>query len=217
MSPEVERIDRLADRVHKLVKLRRTAREDRKIGITLFNFPPNSGAMGTAAHLSVFESVLNTLRALDKAGYQVELPESVDALRESLLVGNAEQYGAEANVHATISVDDHVTREPYLEEIEAQWGPAPGKHWTDGRQLFVLGKSFGNVFIGVQPAMGYEGDPMRLLFEGGLAPTHVFSAYYRWLREDYAADAVLHLAPMGRSSLCPASRSVSRVNAGPID
>ena len=163
MSPEVERIDRLADRVHKLVKLRRTAREDRKIGITLFNFPPNSGATGTAAHLSVFESVLNTLRALDKAGYQVEMPESVDALRESLLVGNAEQYGAEANVHATISVDDHVTREPYLEEIEAQWGPAPGKHWTDGRQLFVLGKSFGNVFIGVQPAMGYEGDPLSLI------------------------------------------------------
>ena len=203
MSPEMERIDRLADRVHKLVKLRRTAREDRKIGITLFNFPPNSGAMGTAAHLSVFESVLNTLRALDKAGYQVELPESVDALRESLLVGNAEQYGAEANVHATISVDDHVTREPYLEEIEAQWGPAPGKHWTDGRQLFVLGKSFGNVFIGVQPAMGYEGDPMRLLFEGGLAPTHVFSAYYRWLREDYAADAVLHFGTHGALEFMP--------------
>ena len=203
MSPEVERIDRLADRVHKLVKLRRTARADRKIGITLFNFPPNSGAMGTAAHLSVFESVLNTLRALDKAGYQVELPESVDALREALLVGNAEQYGAEANVHATISVDDHVTREPYLEEIEAQWGPAPGKHWTDGRQLFVLGKSFGNVFIGVQPAMGYEGDPMRLLFEGGLAPTHVFSAYYRWLREDYEADAVLHFGTHGALEFMP--------------
>ena len=82
--------------------------------------------MGTAAPLSVFESVLNTLRALDKAGYQVEMPESVDALREALLVGNSEQYGAEANVHATIPVDDHVAREPYLEEIEAQWGPAPG-------------------------------------------------------------------------------------------
>ena len=203
MSPEVERIDRLADRVHKLVKLRRTAREDRKVGITLFNFPPNSGAMGTAAHLSVFESLLNTLRALSKAGYQVEVPESVEALRQSLLVGNAEQYGAEANVHATISVDDHVTREPYLEEIEAQWGPAPGKHWTDGRRLFVLGKSFGNVFIGVQPAMGYEGDPMRLLFEGGLAPTHVFSAYYRWLREDYAADAVLHFGTHGALEFMP--------------
>lgn len=120
-----------------------------------------------------------------------------------MLVGNAEQYGAEANVHATISVDDHVTREPYLEEIEAQWGPAPGKHWTDGRQLFVLGKSFGNVFIGVQPAMGYEGDPMRLLFEEELAPTHVFSAYYRWLREDYAADAVLHFGTHGALEFMP--------------
>ena len=203
MSPEIERIERLADRVHKLVKLRRTARADRKIGITLFNFPPNSGATGTAAHLSVFESVLNTLKALDKAGYEVDIPESVDALRDALLVGNSEQFGAEANVHATIPVDDHVAREPYLEEIEAQWGPAPGKHWTDGRQLFVLGKSFGNVFIGVQPAMGYEGDPMRLLFEGGLAPTHVFSAYYRWLREDYEADAVLHFGTHGALEFMP--------------
>ena len=161
MSPETERIDRLASRVSKLVALRRKQRSARKIAITLFNFPPNSGAMGTAAHLSVFESLYNSLQALSRAGYDVELPESVEALRDSLLKGNAELYGAEANVHATISVDDHVAREPYLEEIEKQWGPAPGKHWTVGRRLFVLGQSFGNVFVGVQPAMGYEGDPSK--------------------------------------------------------
>ena len=51
--------------------------------------------------------------------------------------------------------------------------------------------------------MGYEGDPMRLLFEGGLAPTHVFSAYYRWLREDYAADAVLHFGTHGALEFMP--------------
>ena len=157
------------------------------------------------------------MKALSRAGYSVELPDSVENLRDSLLKGNAELYGAEANVHATISVDDHVAREPYLEEIEAQWGPAPGKHWTDGRRMFVLGQSFGNVFVGVQPAMGYEGDPMRLLFEGGLALTHIFSAYYRWLREDYAADAVLHFALTAHSSSCPASKWVSRIDAGPTD
>ena len=123
MSPETERIDRLASRVSKLVALRRKQRSERKIAITLFNFPPNSGAMGTAAHLSVFESLYNSLKALSRAGYDVELPESVEALRDSLLKGNAELYGAEANVHATISVDDHVAREPYLEEIEKQWDP----------------------------------------------------------------------------------------------
>ena len=166
MSPETERIERLASRVSKLVALHRKQRSEKKIAITLFNFPPNSGAMGTAAHLSVFESLFNSLKALSRAGYKVDLPDSVESLRDALLKGNAELYGAEANVHATISVDDHVAREPYLEEIEAQWGPAPGKHWTDGRRMFVLGQSFGNVFVGVQPAMGYEGDPMRLLFEG---------------------------------------------------
>ena len=203
MSPETERIERLASRVSKLVALHRKQRSEKKIAITLFNFPPNSGAMGTAAHLSVFESLFNSLKALSRAGYSVELPDSIENLRDSLLKGNAELYGAEANVHATISVDDHVAREPYLEEIEAQWGPAPGKHWTDGRRMFVLGQSFGNVFVGVQPAMGYEGDPMRLLFEGGLAPTHIFSAYYRWLREDYAADAVLHFGTHGALEFMP--------------
>ena len=34
----------------------------------------------------------------------------------------------------------------------------------------MLGERFGNVFVGVQPAFGFEGDPMRLLFEKGFAP-----------------------------------------------
>ncbi|MFP3435807.1 cobaltochelatase subunit CobN, partial [Paraburkholderia sp. SIMBA_061] len=80
---------------------------------------------------------------------------------------------------------DHVRRERWLADIEAAWGPAPGRQQTDGRGLFVLGAEFGNVFVGVQPGFGYEGDPMRLLFEQGFAPTHAFSAFYRWLREDY--------------------------------
>ncbi|MFX8616487.1 cobaltochelatase subunit CobN, partial [Acinetobacter baumannii] len=53
--------------------------------------------------------------------------------------------------------------------------------------MFVLGARFGNAFVGVQPAFGYEGDPMRLLFERGFAPTHAFSAFYRWIRQDFAA------------------------------
>ena len=82
-----------------------------------------------------------------------------------IIGGNGARYGAPANVHARIAVDDHVRREPHLKEIEAQWGPAPGRHQSDGRSLFVYGERFGNVFVGVQPAFGIEGDPMRLLFD----------------------------------------------------
>jgi hypothetical protein len=52
-----------ASRIDQLIALRRSDREDRKVGIVLFNFPPNGGNTGTAAYLSVFRSLFNVLKA----------------------------------------------------------------------------------------------------------------------------------------------------------
>jgi magnesium chelatase subunit H len=202
-----ERAEALAGKVLKLVALRQAERAERKIGIVLFNFPPNSGAVGSAAFLAVFESVFNTLTAMKAAGYKVDVPESADALQAAILGGNAPYYGSDANVHARIMADDHVRREPHLAEIEAQWGPAPGRAQSDGQSIFVLGERFGNIFVGVQPAFGYEGDPMRLLFEGRFSPTHAFSAFYRWLREDFGAHAALHFGTHGALEFMPGKQS----------
>jgi magnesium chelatase subunit H len=131
----------------------------------------------------------------------------VDNLRDALLHGNAAQHGADANVHALISADEHIKRERWLKEIEAQWGPAPGRQLSNGSSIFVLGKQFGNVLISVQPSFGYEGDPMRLLFEKGLTPTHAFSAFYRYLREDFKAHAVLHFGTHGALEFMPGKQS----------
>jgi magnesium chelatase subunit H len=203
MASHADRAEMLAARVARLVALRRKEREDRKLAVVLFNFPPNGGNLGTAAFLGVFESLFNTLKGLSDSGYQVDLPQSVDALRERLLTGNSAAHGQPANVHAAIPATEHIRTEPHLAQIEAQWGPAPGKALTDGQNLFVLGASFGNVFVGIQPGFGYEGDPMRLLFEKGFAPTHAFSAFYRWIREDFAADAVLHFGTHGALEFMP--------------
>jgi magnesium chelatase subunit H len=202
-----ERALMLAARVSKLVALKRSERAQRKVAVVIFNFPPNAGNIGSAAYLSVFESLMNTLVAMKAQGYRVDIPESVDALRDAILHGNAMQYGADANVHALIPTDDHVRRERWLPEIEAQWGRAPGRQLSNGSAIFVLGKQFGNVLIGVQPAFGYEGDPMRLLFEKGLAPTHAFSAFYRYLREDFKAHAVLHFGTHGALEFMPGKQS----------
>jgi magnesium chelatase subunit H len=207
MVPCSERTAMLAARVARLVALRRSARRERKVALVLFNFPPNAGHVGTAAFLGVFESVHATLLAMRDQGYTVDVPASVDALRQAVLDGNARQLGADANVHARIGTDEHVRRERWLREIEAQWGPAPGKHLSDGRSIFVLGARFGNVMVAVQPGMGYEGDPMRLLFERGFAPTHAFSAFYRWLREDFKADAVLHFGTHGALEFMPGKQT----------
>ena len=123
------------------------------------------------------------------------------------MVGNAARFGADANVHTRIAAGDHVRRERWLRQIEAQWGPAPGRQQSDGSSIFVLGERFGNVFVGIQPAFGYEGDPMRLLFEKGFAPTHAFSAFYRWLREDFGASAVLHFGTHGALEFMPGKQA----------
>lgn len=202
-----ERTAMLASRVARLVALRRSRREDRRIALVVFNFPPNAGNVGTAAYLSVFESLYETLAGLQRAGWAIEMPASVDALREAVLHGNAAQHGADANVLHRIPAEDHVRRERHLAEIEAQWGPAPGRQQSDGQSLFVLGARFGQAVVTVQPGMGYEGDPMRLLFERGFAPTHAFSAFYRWLREDFRADAVLHFGTHGSLEFMPGKQT----------
>ena len=207
MVADPERCERLATRVAKQIVLRRLAPGERRVGIVLYGFPPNAGAVGTAAHLSVFQSLHNTLRRLEEDGYDVEVPPTIDVLRSAILEGNAELYGQQANVLHTIGTDEHVAGEPYLDEIEAAWGPAPGPHQSDGRGIHVLGARFGNVVVGVQPLFGVEGDPMRLLFEGGFAPTHAFSAFYRFMREEFAADVLLHFGTHGALEFMPGKQS----------
>ncbi|MFZ8940434.1 MAG: magnesium chelatase subunit H [Gemmobacter sp.] len=209
MQPCPERIGVLADKVARLARLRRTRRAERRVAIVLYGFPPNAGAVGTAAYLAVFESLFNTLHAMKAAGYALEPPATLEALREAVLGKSAEaRLGQPAAIAARVPAARIVERTPpWLSEIEAVWGPAPGRAQTDGRDVFVLGHGFGNVFVGVQPLFGYEGDPMRLLFEKGFAPTHAFATFYSWLREDFGADVLLHFGMHGALEFMPGKQA----------
>ena len=151
-----ERITSLTEKTLRLASLRRKRNVDKKVGVVLFGFPPNAGAMGTAAYLSVFESLFNILTRMKSEGYTVDVPETVDHLRACILQGNAKTYGQEANVAAHVDVDTIVRETPPLKVIKAAWGLAPGKIQSDGRGVFILGHQFGNIFVGVQPAFGYR-------------------------------------------------------------
>ncbi|MDB4112302.1 cobaltochelatase subunit CobN, partial [Yoonia sp.] len=207
MAPCDERIASLTEKTLRLAQLRRKQNADKKVGVVLFGFPPNAGAVGTAAYLAVFESLFNTLTRMKSDGYTLDVPATVDDLRAMILQGNAAQYGQQANVAAHVDADTIVRKSPHLAEIEAAWGPAPGKIQSDGRGVFVLGHHFGNVFVGVQPAFGYEGDPMRLLFERGFAPTHAFATFYLWMRNTFKADVVLHFGMHGALEFMPGKQA----------
>ena len=207
MAPCHERIDSLAEKTLRAARLRQKRNHDKNVAIVLFGFPPNAGATGTAAYLDVFESLQNTLTQMKAEGYDVALPETVAHLRAAVLEGNAKQYGQDANVEAIVSAEEIVRSTPPLKAIEAVWGPAPGRVQSDGRGVFVLGVQLGKVFVGVQPAFGYEGDPMRLLFEKGFAPTHAFATFYLWMRNTFKADVVLHFGMHGALEFMPGKQA----------
>ena len=48
---------------------------------------------------------------------------------------------------------------------------------------------------------------MRLLFEKGFAPTHAFSAFYRWIKQDFGAHAVLHFGTHGALEFMPGKQT----------
>jgi len=174
-----------------------------RIALVLYCFPPNKGNIGTAADLDVFASLFDVLCGLRREGYLVELPESADALRRRLLNGNSEQFETTANVACRMNVDEYRRLCPFVDEIEREWGPAPGAINSIDDDLLIQGIQLGNVFIGVQPTFGFEDDPMRLLMARGGAPHHGFAAFYSYLEKVFRADAIVHVGTHGAMEFMP--------------
>ena len=203
--PLADRVNLLADRAMKWSSLRTKKNADKNIAITIFSFPPDKGNVGTAAYLDVFDSIKAVLKQLKAEGYDVgDAPDSKELIMESVLNDpEARINSPELNVAYRMNTDEYYELTPYAKDLEENWGPAPGNLNSDGQNLVVYGKQFGNVFIGVQPSFGYEGDPMRLLFAKSASPHHGFAAYYTYLEKIFKADAVLHFGTHGSLEFMP--------------
>ncbi len=198
-----DRCARFARRLKRWNRLRTAPRSELKLALVVFCFPPNKGNIGTAADLDVFPSIWDTLSKLRTEGYKIELPASVDQLREALIGGNIESFAANANVAYRMSVDEYRRLCPHVDEVENEWGSAPGRVNSFGQDLLVQGLQLGNVFVGVQPTFGYEGDPMRLMMARSGAPHHGFMAFYTYLSRVLNVDAVVHVGTHGSLEFMP--------------
>jgi magnesium chelatase subunit H len=188
-----DRCQRLARRLKRWHTLQTAPRKDVKLAVVLFCFPPNKGNIGTAADLDVFPGVFDTLKRLDAEGYRVELPDSADELRDRL----------NGNVSYRMNVQEYRRLCPYVREVENDWGTAPGAINTFGKELLIQGLELGNVFIGVQPTFGFEGDPMRLMMARGGSPHHGFMAFYTFVSKVFKADGVIHFGTHGALEFMP--------------
>lgn len=223
-----ERVKRLTGRVKAWIDLRRKAVADRKVAIALYGFPPGYGATGTAALLNVPKSLLKFLHALKQAGYTVgDLPEDgetlIDWVKAADEVTPNQKPGFSAvleassspsketgflDVPATVNVRTLERWLGYLlrTRVQKQWGELTRtgiKTWDE--EFLLGGVQLGNVWIGVQPPLGLAGDPMRLMFERDLTPHPQYTAFYKWLQNEFQADAVVHFGMHGTMEWLPGS------------
>ena len=200
-----DRVDAIAERAIRWSSLRIKPRKDKKLAITVFSFPPDKGNVGTAAYLDVFGSIHRVLEEMKAKGYDVQnLPRDPKTLMEAVINDPEAMQGApELSIAHRMSVEEYERLTPYSERLEENWGKPPGNLNSDGQNLLVYGRHFGNVFVGVQPTFGYEGDPMRLLYSRSASPHHGFAAYYTYLEKIWKADAVLHFGTHGSLEFMP--------------
>src|ERR1041385_7180690 len=198
-----DRCRRLARRLKRWHRLQTAARDQLKLAIVLFCFPPNKGNIGTAADLDVFPGLFDVLHRLRDEGYEIKLPDSAEDLRTRLLGGNSENFGAAANVAYRMNVQEYRRLCPYVADVERDWGRAPGAINAFGNDLLIHGLTLGNVFIGVQPTFGFEGDPMRLMMARSGSPHHGFMAFYTYLAKVMNADGVIHFGTHGALEFMP--------------
>ena len=200
-----DRIDAIAERAIRWSSLRTKPRVDKKLAITVFSFPPDKGNVGTAAYLDVFGSIHRVMQEMKAKGYDVQnLPSSPKALLEAVINDpEAMQGSPELSIAHRMSVEEYERLTPYSNRLEENWGKPPGNLNSDGQNLLVFGRHFGNIFVGVQPTFGYEGDPMRLLYSRSASPHHGFAAYYTYLQKIWKADAVLHFGTHGSLEFMP--------------
>ena len=197
-----ERVKRLTGRLNQWIKLRRTRPAERKIAILLYGFPPGYGAVGTAALLNVPRSLIKLLHALKEQGYTIEdLPEDGEALVRA--VKDADEGDSIAVSTQTL---EHWLGYLLTSRVKKQWKALSNSGIkTLGDDLVWGGVQLGNMWIGVQPPLGISGDPMRLMFERDLTPHPQYAAFYKWLQNDFGADAIVHFGMHGTVEWLPGS------------
>ncbi|WP_107667634.1 magnesium chelatase subunit H [Cyanothece sp. BG0011] len=206
-----ERVKRLTGRLKKWINLRKSETKDRKIAIILYGFPPGYGATGTAALLNVPRSLRKLLQELEKQGYNVgELPEDGEIIINQVKEADEAIITLNDNKNGKTTVNVRKLEEwlGYLliTRIEKQWKSLTETGIkTYGDEYQIGGIQLGNVWIGVQPPLGISGDPMRLMFEKDLTPHPQYAAFYKWLQNDFGADAVVHFGMHGTVEWLPGS------------
>ena len=146
------------------------------------------------------------------------MPETSRELIDEILdnITNDLEWSSEARVREKaadmVSMDEYLPEYGRLSEfnrkaMEESWGKAPGEVSVQDGRFVIPGIVNGNIYIGFQPLRSWA-DQMEAVYHDPVVPMpHQYLAFYRWLRNDFGTNAVIHVGTHGTLEWLP-GRSV---------
>jgi len=209
--PEPDRCAFVAALAARWAALADATPADRRIAVVLANYPNRDGRLGNGVGLDTPAGTVAVLRALDGAGYRVEgMPADGAALVNRLLAGPTNAGVANRTVTEILGLDDYRAFFAGLPSavraaVGARWGaPETDPFYLQARSGFAISVfRCGHVAVGLQPARGYNIDPQASYHDPDLVPPHGYLAFYCWLRQVFAAHAVVHMGKHGNMEWLP--------------
>ena len=213
-EPLPDRVARIAQIASRFARLKRLNNADKRIAFVFTNSNSKASQIGNAVGLDAPASLMRILQTMQAAGYNINnLPESGTALIHELIDRCAYDntyLTTEQLSHAVgrVSAVQYATWFGDLpmdmqQKMIAQWGAAPGEAYVHDGHLALAGIELGNSFVALQPPRGYGMDPDAIYHQPDLPPTHHYYALYRWLRDEWKADAIVHVGKHGTLEWLP--------------
>jgi cobaltochelatase CobN len=87
--------------------------------------------------------------------------------------------------------------------------------YSDDDDYLFSGLAFGNVLIAIQPPRGFGVDPEAAYHAPDLPPCHHYAAFYRWLADDWGADALIQFGTHGTLEWLPGKSLAMSADCAP--
>lgn len=213
-EPVMERVARVAGIAARWARLRSTPNAQKRVAFMFTNSSSKAAQIGNAVGLDAPASLMRILEAMRVAGYDVgTLPDTGTALIHDLVARcsydeiylTGEQLANAAGRVPAAQYAQWFAELPaeMQAKMTAQWGAAPGVAYVHDGHLALAGIELGNTFVALQPPRGYGMDPDAIYHQPDLPPTHHYFALYRWLRDVWGADAIVHVGKHGTMEWLP--------------
>ncbi|MGI4862199.1 MAG: cobaltochelatase subunit CobN [Janthinobacterium lividum] len=210
-QPDHERIAFVAELSRRWCRLRTLPNARKRLALVMANYPLGEGRIGNGVGLDTPASVAGILAMLAAQGYRVDAPPADGAALMAHLTRGVTNDPTTRDARAafqSLSLADYRRSLAALPDavqtaLAAQWGaPEDDPTVRDGR-FMIAGWRFGRVFVGIQPSRSRGAGDYASYHDAQLVPPHAYLAFYLWLRQIFAVDAVVHVGKHGNLEWLP--------------